>query len=676
LEKERQEAERESDLARMERVKQRQLERERKLAEDQQRKEREEKERALREKKAAEEREKKLKEQKQRDEQLRLAREKREREDKEREEQMRLAREKRDKEEKEREEQMRLAREKREREEKLREEQMRLAREKREKEERELRERENQLKLAREKRELEEQRERKVREERERKERENQLRIARDKKDREEKERKEKERKEKEFKDQEQLRLAREKREREEREHKEREERDRAEQLRVGREKREREERERDDQLKAARAKREQSEIEQREREEKEKKVRDDQRRQTLQQEREDKEKNKGADQEPEWLRKAREVRERKQAQTSAPQLQQPQYPQPQVDSEVEAPAMPPRPVKKVTEPVDPSVGSKPEVPQLPSRSTQKLLLDATQSEPDWQRRAREARERREEKRKTALDLLQPVPVPDQNNEEDLSINEREIEDQLKNRTMKINTINFDKYVNNTELSGFLNKKDAATLVKQWRVRWFTLQESKLLYYKEAQKKFSQALGNPPVGIISLHDAKKIEATEKNRFVIVTPERTYELEANSPQEREKWIAGLQESVVVGNKVSAHMLLQGTALKKEDFEKKEGYLSRLGRTFKNWKRAYFVLGEGMLQYFHHKGGKVIGKVPLYDCDFSSHQSSSHEYCFKISGTDHKKEVIMAASSDLEMQSWLNAILKHKIIIEEEINAISF
>lgn len=39
-------------------------------------------------------------------------------------------------------------------------------------------------------------------------------------------------------------------------------------------------------------------------------------------------------------------------------------------------------------------------------------------------------------------------------------------------------------------------------------------------------------------------------------------------------------------------------------------------------------------------------------------------------------DKSKELVVSCADDIEMQMWLNAILKQKIMIEETINLISF
>ena len=71
--------------------------------------------------------------------------------------------------------------------------------------------------------------------------------------------------------------------------------------------------------------------------------------------------------------------------------------------------------------------------------------------------------------------------------------------------------------------------------IKQWRQRWFTLQDSNLIYYKEMKK---DVLGRdcPPDGVIPIQSAVSISpdvSAGENRFgvfKIVTTERTYFLQ--------------------------------------------------------------------------------------------------------------------------------------------------
>lgn len=98
-------------------------------------------------------------------------------------------------------------------------------------------------------------------------------------------------------------------------------------------------------------------------------------------------------------------------------------------------------------------------------------------------------------------------------------------------------------------MKGFLLKQDPqGFLIHKWRKRWFSLQRSRLLYYKQEKKPGVKA--SAPLGIISLQYATAIEPDiigGPGKFIINTPERLWHLDAGNEQERDKWINGLREA---------------------------------------------------------------------------------------------------------------------------------
>lgn len=60
----------------------------------------------------------------------------------------------------------------------------------------------------------------------------------------------------------------------------------------------------------------------------------------------------------------------------------------------------------------------------------------------------------------------------------------------------------FDEYLHNSELQGWLKKKDnkgamsSAIGISGWKKKWFTLQEQRLIYYPSIQERFTLGKGN------------------------------------------------------------------------------------------------------------------------------------------------------------------------------------
>ncbi|KAF9948956.1 hypothetical protein BGZ72_009171 [Mortierella alpina] len=92
--------------------------------------------------------------------------------------------------------------------------------------------------------------------------------------------------------------------------------------------------------------------------------------------------------------------------------------------------------------------------------------------------------------------------------------------------------------------SGFLHKKGER--LKIWKKKWFVLRTSKLAYYKDSKE-------YELLRIIDIRDIHKAaEVVVKNRtgvFVILTPRRTFTVQADSVAEMEQWIHAINQAKV-------------------------------------------------------------------------------------------------------------------------------
>ncbi|KAF8933022.1 hypothetical protein BGZ58_006631 [Dissophora ornata] len=92
--------------------------------------------------------------------------------------------------------------------------------------------------------------------------------------------------------------------------------------------------------------------------------------------------------------------------------------------------------------------------------------------------------------------------------------------------------------------SGYLYKKGER--IKIWKKKWFVLRTSKLAYYKDSKEYVL-------LRIIDIRDIHKAaEVVVKNRagvFVILTPKRTFTVQAESVAEMEEWIEAINQAKV-------------------------------------------------------------------------------------------------------------------------------
>ncbi|KAF9926363.1 hypothetical protein FBU30_004027 [Linnemannia zychae] len=92
--------------------------------------------------------------------------------------------------------------------------------------------------------------------------------------------------------------------------------------------------------------------------------------------------------------------------------------------------------------------------------------------------------------------------------------------------------------------SGYLNKKGER--IKIWKKKWFVLRTSKLAYYKD-NKEYEL------LRIIDIRDIHKVaEIAVKNKssvFVIVTPRKTFTVQADSTTDMEQWINAINQAKI-------------------------------------------------------------------------------------------------------------------------------
>ncbi|KAG0233258.1 hypothetical protein BGX31_004876 [Mortierella sp. GBA43] len=92
--------------------------------------------------------------------------------------------------------------------------------------------------------------------------------------------------------------------------------------------------------------------------------------------------------------------------------------------------------------------------------------------------------------------------------------------------------------------SGYLHKKGERT--KIWKKKWFVLRTSKLAYYKDSK----EYVLNRIIDIRDIHKAAEVEV--KNRtgvFLILTPRRTFTIQAESVTEMEEWVEAINQAKV-------------------------------------------------------------------------------------------------------------------------------
>lgn len=90
--------------------------------------------------------------------------------------------------------------------------------------------------------------------------------------------------------------------------------------------------------------------------------------------------------------------------------------------------------------------------------------------------------------------------------------------------------------------------------------------------------------------------------------------------------------------------------------------KEGYLTKLGKVVKNWKKRWFVLDGTQLSYYEKPGKKQLGTIDLSKAiQVQINDDPKKENSFKIIIPNYRTYVIFADSQQ-ECEDWVNALNK--------------
>ncbi|CAJ0922359.1 15847_t:CDS:10, partial [Entrophospora sp. SA101] len=115
-------------------------------------------------------------------------------------------------------------------------------------------------------------------------------------------------------------------------------------------------------------------------------------------------------------------------------------------------------------------------------------------------------------------------------------------------------------------------------------------------------------------------------------------------------------------------------------------RKEGYLTKKGKSFGGWKSRYFVLNSPLLEYYESKEGSQLGFIRLTNAQIGRQSNAnsesdkdgenSYRHAFLIlepkllsSRNTHTRHVL-CAESDSERDAWLEALLQYVGVNEEE------
>ncbi|WVQ75802.1 hypothetical protein IAR50_005435 [Cryptococcus sp. DSM 104548] len=117
----------------------------------------------------------------------------------------------------------------------------------------------------------------------------------------------------------------------------------------------------------------------------------------------------------------------------------------------------------------------------------------------------------------------------------------------------------------------------------------------------------------------------------------------------------------------------HFLSTDPVQAKRHDARKEGYLTKKGKTLGGWKTRYFVLDGPVMEYFESRGGSHLGSITITNAQIGRQNrpiDSSDERDFRHAflvieagkkGASHRH--VLCAESDMERDRWIEILVKH-------------
>lgn len=93
--------------------------------------------------------------------------------------------------------------------------------------------------------------------------------------------------------------------------------------------------------------------------------------------------------------------------------------------------------------------------------------------------------------------------------------------------------------------------------------------------------------------------------------------------------------------------------------------KEGELEVFFPRSKKWKSKWFQLERGFLVRYKTKDGPERGRFDLASFTLQEYEPDKIPFCFQLISETSGEKLIMKASTEFEMQEWLNSILRSKL-----------
>lgn len=249
------------------------------------------------------------------------------------------------------------------------------------------------------------------------------------------------------------------------------------------------------------------------------------------------------------------------------------------------------------------------------------------------------------------------------------------------------------------QMTGWLNKTRRGGLTKNWRKRYFVLQDSVLKYYEN--ESMTEVLGYFSVNQATVRRYEDLFGSP-NAFSVALLDQTrmYYLQASVSPERDLWIMCLaRHGALTSRQADVHAQINerasigsgGASLPRTVSEftlhasdppspsvgpvsSTAGYLgkTRRGGLLKHWKKRYFILDAGVMSYFQDRessNGQALGSFPVKGVALQKHgELFGSPLTFSIASSGGRTYYLQAGTAK-ERETWIQCLLVNGAISEE-------
>lgn len=212
--------------------------------------------------------------------------------------------------------------------------------------------------------------------------------------------------------------------------------------------------------------------------------------------------------------------------------------------------------------------------------------------------------------------------------------------------------------------TGYLSKQTSATLFRTWKKRYFILRRDSCLYYYKTEQ------DTDPLGAIPLCGYAVSRHGDFNKFGFKMEKygsKTFYFQADNRDEMTEWVGCLTEAANRGkykkdswmDVTTNNVGLPALQIRKPDCS---GYLFKLGRATRRWRKRYCVLKDACIYYYKSKNSKSAeGVVHLHGYSIDQSEVFGKKHSFSLHPPESQMRIFsFYADNDTDRSRWLEAM----------------